>query len=1091
MHGLLTGLQPVRGLINRFAGALEPLAASPYHLRMPRVSYLILVAGAWVLGSAQLSAQEPVFRISEFLAVNDNGFEDQDGDRPDWVEIENLTDASQNLSDWYLSDDPDNPTKWKAPSFRVPETGFRLLLASGKDKHSIFQRDVHMNFSLSRSAGFLSLANPDGEIVQTIAYPAQRTDVAYGFDASGEIGFMTPTSEASNGGLLLGEVADTKFSVDRGFYSEAFEVAITTETEGARILYTIDGAVPDQGTLFGGQVGDVYEGPIRIDQTTTLRAAAFKEGHLSSNVDTHTYIFAEQVIRQPNDPPGFPDRWVNFPADYGMDARVVDDPAYRDEIVDGLTSIPSMSVVMPVDELFGRERGIYARSSDRGPESERAASVELIHPDGSRGFQEDCGVRVHGFGWRDHNNTRKHSLRLEFRERYGKTKLDYPLFPDAPVERFDSIVLRSQGSKGWQDFRDPEQSQYLHDTFARDLAREMGKVDGHATYVHLYLNGLYWGLFNPVERPDADFAAEYFGGDAEDYDAVNRRTTTNEAIDGDLEAYNEMIALAQSGVRSLEDYEAIQEYLDIDDLIDYMLIHQYTTNRDGPEEFNSNNMRGVRRREPGAQFRFFVWDMEYSLWNVERNINIDVAIPGSISFVYSRLRNSPEFRLRYADHAHKHLFNDGALTPDRVLAIWNQRTDEIFSALIGESARWGDAKRPNNPYTRDAEWAEERRRLVEEYFPFRTRILIDQLQDAELYPEVQAPEFNQHGGRVGIDFRLTMTAGQLFNPQGGDFYYTTDGTDPREYGSSDVSSAAQLYDRSGDGVAIDESLTIRARTWDQGEWSALNEATFIAAVAPTSDTLILSEIHYHPAAPSEVELAAGHTTRSAFEFLELHNPGDQAIDLTGVHFARGLTASIEVLDLAPGATGLLVRDREAFAKRYGPDLPVIGTFAQSRLANEGETLTLALSDGVVLHEIPYDDASPWPTAADGEGFSLTLINVNDSESLGEASAWRASSKVGGSPGKIEIDTSSTSPVMTLHLEPRLVDGLTNDFWILEIGMETTSYVLELSDDLLSWRLNESEFVKESEPPAITRFRSRNPASNQIKKTLFARLRFDQ
>ncbi|MFT4637964.1 MAG: hypothetical protein ACI8T1_001280 [Verrucomicrobiales bacterium] len=168
------------------------------------------------------------------------------------------------------------------------------------------------------------------------------------------------------------------------------------------------------------------------------------------------------MIRQPNDPAGFPEKWVSFPADYEMDPRVIDDPSYAEEAMSGLTSIPLISIVMATDELFGLRNGIYSNSEDRGDESERGASVELIHPDGSKGFQEDYGVRVHGFGWRPHTSTSKHSFRLEFRERYGKAKLDYKLFEDAPVDRFDSIVLRSQGSKGWQDFRDPEQTHYLH-----------------------------------------------------------------------------------------------------------------------------------------------------------------------------------------------------------------------------------------------------------------------------------------------------------------------------------------------------------------------------------------------------------------------------------------------------------------------------------------------------------------------------------------------------------------------------------------------------------------------------------------------------
>ena len=108
-----------------------------------------------------------------------------------------------------------------------------------------------------------------------------------------------------------------------------------------------------------------------------------------------------------------------------------------------------------------------------------------------------------------------------------------------------------------------------------------------------------------VERPDAQMAEEYFGGSDEDYDALNRRTVTNEAIDGDLIRYNEMQALADQDLSLSQNYELMQRYVDLDNLIDFFLIHQYTTNRDGPEIFNSNNQRAIGHRSDDPQFRFF------------------------------------------------------------------------------------------------------------------------------------------------------------------------------------------------------------------------------------------------------------------------------------------------------------------------------------------------------------------------------------------------------------------------------------------------------------------------------------------------------
>jgi hypothetical protein len=95
---------------------------------------------------------------------------------------------------------------------------------------------------------------------------------------------LVPTPGANNGVGTLGFVSDTKFSIDRGFYSAPIQVAITTDTPGAIIRYTLNGSAPSES------VGALYTGPITIDTTSTVRAIAYKSDYTSSNVDTQTYI---------------------------------------------------------------------------------------------------------------------------------------------------------------------------------------------------------------------------------------------------------------------------------------------------------------------------------------------------------------------------------------------------------------------------------------------------------------------------------------------------------------------------------------------------------------------------------------------------------------------------------------------------------------------------------------------------------------------------------------------------------------------------------------------------------------------------------
>jgi len=206
-----------------------------------------------------------------------------------------------------------------------------------------------------------------------------------------------------------------------------------------------------------------------------------------------------------------------------------------------------MSIVMDPEDLFGSRRGIYSNATGRGDSWERPTSIEIINIDGSTAYVGQCGLRIHSYSWRAHDRTKKHSFRLEFRDEYGPRKMEYKLFPDAPVDRFDSIVLRAQHGRSWAGQQYPEQAQYIRDAFARDTSRDMGKIDGHAAFVHLYLNGLYWGLYNPCQRPDTAFSATYYGGDKADWDGINSTVPVN---DSQTAAWNTLMSMCNESLEN-------------------------------------------------------------------------------------------------------------------------------------------------------------------------------------------------------------------------------------------------------------------------------------------------------------------------------------------------------------------------------------------------------------------------------------------------------------------------------------------------------------------------------------------------------------
>lgn len=140
----------------------------------------------FVLGTPSLLASQDRLQISEFMAVNDRGLDDQDRDEEDWIEIHNSGSSTAHLEGWYLTDSPDNLTKWKFPAVTLGSDSYLVVFASGKDRTDP-AGELHTNFKLSGSGEYLALVRPDGVTIAweySPAYPVQGPDISYGLSES-------------------------------------------------------------------------------------------------------------------------------------------------------------------------------------------------------------------------------------------------------------------------------------------------------------------------------------------------------------------------------------------------------------------------------------------------------------------------------------------------------------------------------------------------------------------------------------------------------------------------------------------------------------------------------------------------------------------------------------------------------------------------------------------------------------------------------------------------------------------------------------------------------------------------------------------
>ncbi|MCP4846798.1 MAG: hypothetical protein GY899_02490 [Verrucomicrobiaceae bacterium] len=249
-------------------------------------------------------------------------------------------------------------------------------------------------------------------------------------------------------------------------------------------------------------------------------------------------------------------------------------------------------------------------------------------------------------------------------------------------------------------------------------------------------------------------------------------------------------------------------------------------------------------------------------------------------------------------------------------------------------------------------------------------------------------------------------------------------------GSSDMVMDIQLNAiRSNPGNTpfnINEPVTIMARSYQDGEWSALSTADFTVDTIPAGNAnLAVVEMLYNPAGANDEEADSGFTDGDQFEFIQLKNIGQQAIDLHGVRFTDGINfdfSSSGVRALSPGEYVIAASDIDAFRFRNGSrhDALIAGQYT-GRLNNGGEHVRLIGATGEVIQDFTYETSAPWPDLSDRDGNSIQIID--SSQSHDDGTNWRASSSTGGSPGGgINFTTWQADTFTAAELDDPLVSG---------------------------------------------------------------------
>jgi hypothetical protein len=1062
--------------------------------------------------------------ISEIVADNTK-FDDEDTDSPSWFELYNPDSDPVALDGWHLTNDSDDLSKWTIQQLTLEGKSVRVFFASGKDRpltaETINGRFLHTNFGLPNKGGYLALVKPDGTtIADTITYPALEKNLAYS-RSSGETGYLFPASpnqinsgKPKSNGLTPTVVPSHSGGILAGPIELTLEVPDHPE---ANIQYSLTSADPSAFT-------PTYSGPITIDKSTTMRIKATLPGHLSSRIIEIGFLVMDETL-------------TNFVGtgkifDSNIPVMVID--SFGANLTSSRAFKPAYSVVISPDPETGRA-SLTGKADYAGP------SAAHLRGESSAGFgQKSYALELRDADGEDHDAALLGMPADSDWAIYGPWS-EKSLMRNKLIFDWMRALRGADGTSMRTRFVEIFINQRESDTIGYDAYQGV-----HVLMEKIKINADRVPIGNLNEHtidPDMITGGYIFRKDKTDSGKNNWRTSGGFGIplqSFDPDRFNDV------QLEYLQDYiNRFERTLKGDDFIHPT--KGYRTLMDTSSFIDAQWMLEISKQVDGYVFSTYwhkprngklragpLWDFNISLGNASYATGetptgwYQNSRNGRGQLWYPRLHEDPEYKMAHWDrywHMRQTILSDKAIdaTIDGHMntlldgysePVGNREPDR--TNLFSEGVQNPVARHFRKyPYIGRVDWpnpaAERKLKTYQDEIDYLKTWLKDRLEwmddesfdvDGKVH---RAPLFSQLGGELDTPIDLTMTRfkGGLFDANKyaqGSIYYTTDGSDPRLEGG-ELNPAALIYERP---LAIEHAITVTARLLNGDIWTPRTSATYRLGTAPVSmDSLVISEIMYHPADPSPLETFGGFHDGTMFEYLELTNVSDRTIDLTGLAFSKGINFDFAGVPtskrLIPlGTSFLLVSNREGFAKRHRDvdESIVLGEYT-GKLSNAGERLSISDTSGEELVTVKYDDGGDnWPAEADGEGFSLTLTSL-------EEDLWVASAEMGGTPGEATlsgpdgVDGSDPLPSATADSDR---DGL-SDLAEFALGSDPKNassvnyprvsiftegnadylaysymrnaeatdfnYVIEVSNDLTAWQALDSAVLLESKPQANT------------------------
>lgn len=575
------------------------------------------------------ASQPQDLRISELMTANLSYLLGPYGVGSDWVEFYNAASHAISLKEYRLSDDPLVPDLCVLPDITLQPGEYCVILLTTKTEN-LPRGYTTVPMTLSSEGEMLYLSR-NGSITDYAVIPALVPDTSYGRPEGSAVfsvlSAVTPGEENSQGA----RIASIPHSLTaQGVYEDVAYLDVELEGDGL-IYYTTDCTVPGANAI-------PYTGPIRITETTVIRAVCRQPGKIQSQTLDLTFLLNEQ------------------------------------------DNLPAVSLVLEPDDLWSTDHGIYVRGHYAESEFpykganywqnwEKSASVSLFEKDGT-GFSSPCGIKIFGAFSRA---LAVKAFSCFFRDAYGASELHYPIYGEEGLDTYESFVLRASGQDVF--------TTRMRDTLITSLAGEATNIPVQKYRpVILYLNGEYWGVYYIREKISENYVAGNYNVSADTVVLTDRNGFFCPEY---MELYNYAIT---HNLADPEHYARVSEMMDIDEYIDYIVAQMCIG--------NSDNGNAKFFRYEGGKWTWILFDTDLAFHNVAYPSLLEHLNPagtgvvdGTSTHLINALMRNGEFKDKFLTRMAWQLNN--IWTPENILARIKEMDALISEDLKKDYARWG------------------------------------------------------------------------------------------------------------------------------------------------------------------------------------------------------------------------------------------------------------------------------------------------------------------------------------------------------------------------------------------------------------------